>query len=382
MIVLNLGTDRKIFEKGSNARARMIEYGGLFTELHIIIFSLQRHNFQAEKISDNVWIYPTNSSNRFKYPLDAGKVFREQLSNVRPDIISTQDPFETGLAGWLIQRKNPTLKLHMQIHTDFMSRYFYRSSRLNRIRVMLAKHLLPKAHAIRAVSNRIRDSLAKIDPQLPARTIVLPIYTDIELFKHAPITVDLHQKYMQFSCVILMASRLTAEKNIGFALESLQEIILKHKDVGLIIVGDGPEKRYLEGLVLRYHLDRNVVFESWQANLASYYRTADIFLTTSLYEGYGLTLVEAAAAGCPIVTSDVGIARNSIKEGKTGFVCDIQNKTDFTDKLRQLIEDPQLRNSMRQTAEKLAGEQVSESKETYLRKYKDMVEQAVRDPLS
>ena len=51
-----------------------------------------------------------------------------------------------------------------------------------------------------------------------------------------------------------------------------------------------------------------MVFEGWQENLISYYKTANLFLLSSNYEGYGMTLLEAAAAGCPIISTDVGIA--------------------------------------------------------------------------
>ncbi len=376
MIVLSIGSDRKIFEAGSAARERMIEYGTLFTELHIIIFSLAEHNLKPEKISDNVWIYPTNSKNRFRYPFDARNVFLSELGAVKPDVITTQDPFESGLAGWLITRRSQT-RLHMQIHTDFLSPYFARSSRLNFIRVRMASWLLPKADAIRAVSDRIRQSLSRIDRSLVAKTTVLPIHTDISVFTDAPITADLHKRYPQFSFIILMASRLTQEKNIGFAFAVLRDIVLKHQNVGLVIVGDGPDKRYLQGLALRYHLDRNAVFEPWQPSLASYYKTADVFLTTSLYEGYGLTLVEAAASGCPIVSSDVGIVSTIVEEGRNGFICDIKNKESFTEKIIAMIENPELKNSLKQTAERMAHEKVGEPRSEYLAKYKAMLESAL-----
>jgi glycosyltransferase involved in cell wall biosynthesis len=54
-----------------------------------------------------------------------------------------------------------------------------------------------------------------------------------------------------------------------------------------------------------------VVFESWasQSTLFSYYKTCDAFLVTSLFEGYGMVLVEASAAGAKIVSTDVGVAK-------------------------------------------------------------------------
>jgi glycosyltransferase involved in cell wall biosynthesis len=376
MIVLSIGTDRKIFEDGSAPRLRMIEYGTLFKELHIIIFTKAGSGFEPQQLSDNVWIYPTNAKHKFSFPFAARKVFKKQLSQVKPDIITTQDPFETGLAGWLIKRVSGA-KLHIQIHTDFMSKYFMNGSHLNRIRVMLAYWLLPKASAVRAVSDRIRQSLTVIDASLPEKTVVLPIYTDTDIYKNAPLTLNLHKQYSQFSFIILMASRLTAEKNIGFALNVMRDIVIKHPEAGLIIVGDGPEKRYLQALALRYHLDRNVVCESWQPNLASYYRTADVFLSTSLYEGYGLTLVEAAASGCPIITSDVGISRQLIEENVTGYVCDVNDASSFVEKILMLINSPSKQQTLRSQAQAAADKKVSLPKSEYLRLYKEALEKTL-----
>jgi glycosyltransferase involved in cell wall biosynthesis len=73
-----------------------------------------------------------------------------------------------------------------------------------------------------------------------------------------------------------------------------------------VIVGDGSEKNKLK-------LDDNVVLDGWQnkETIYSYYKTADMLLVTSDYEGYGLTIIEALAAGLPVLSTDVGIAREA-----------------------------------------------------------------------
>ena len=379
MKVLSIGTDKKLFEKESPVRARIIEHGTLFNELHIIVFTLAKQKFVSEKISDNVWIYPTNSLSRFLYPFSARALFKKELSEFAPDVITTQDPFETGLAGWLINRKVHT-KLHVQIHTDFLSSYFTHNSFLNIVRVRIARWLLPKADAVRAVSLRVKQSLSAIDPKLPERTVVLPIYSDLSAFKNISKTVDLHKKYPQFSHIILMASRFTPEKNIGLALSVLRDVIVRFQNVGLIIVGEGPEKRYLQGLVLRYHLDRNVVFEPWQQQLAAYYASADIFFTTSLYEGYGLTLLEAAVSGCPIVSSDVGIASTVIEGGKNGFISTKIDKNNFVTLLLSILEKPELYASLKDHAKQYAEQKMAEPKTHYLEAYKHMLESTAIAP--
>lgn len=382
MIILSIGTDRRIFESGSAPRARMIEYGKLFKELHIVIFACKDLGLKAEQISENVWIYPTGSSSRFLYPLDAAHLVGDHMKDIHFNVVTAQDPFETGLAGWLISTKLG-IPLHLQIHTDFMSKYFRRGSILNRIRVRIAKFVLPKATEIRAVSDRIRDSLARINTKLAAKTKVLPIYSDVDRFKYAPVTVDLHQKYPDFRFIILMASRLTHEKNISLAMQILERIIRKHHDVGLVIVGEGPDKKYLQELALRHNLAHNIAFEPWQNDLATYYRSADVFLTTSLYEGYGLTLAEAAASGTPIISSDVGIASRLIEDGKNGFICDLSDTSRFYEKLVALIEDKNLLDELKENARRAASGKVSETKDSYLEKYKNMLEDAARQtPLS
>ena len=149
---------------------------------------------------------------------------------------------------------------------------------------------------------------------------VLPIFVDLEQFKLAIVKTNLKQKYSQFDFLILVASRLSPEKNIGLAINALADIVKKYPKTGLIVVGEGKEKSNLVALVKKLNLRSNVIFESWSDDLPSYYKTADLFLLTSNYEGYGRTLIEAVTAGCPpasqaralragkIISSDVGIA--------------------------------------------------------------------------
>ncbi len=309
--LLMISTDRKIFDKGSAVRARMLGYGRDFGELHIIIFAKKSAGFTEEKISENVFVYPTQSLTRFGYIFDAIKIGRRILSKNYQLLtidysISSQDPFETGIVGVCLAKRF-SLPLELQIHTDIGSPYFVYSF-LNKIRMILARYTLPKASHVRVVSARIQKYIVerlKIDT---GRIEIRPIQVDVEKLKNTPIAVDLHKKYPQFKKIVLMASRLEREKNIAFAIRVWKRVSEALSDTGLVIVGSGSEENNLKNLVRKKGLERTVVFEPWTDNLVSYYRTADVFLLTSLFEGYGMTLVEANALGCAIVSSDVGVA--------------------------------------------------------------------------
>ena len=232
----------------------------------------------------------------------AGKKIMRERGFGENDLITTQDPFLTGSAGVSLKKKFGG-KLEIQIHTDISSPYYAKEKFTNKMRLWSAKKNIPRADHIRVVSERIKKFLveAKCLRVSPEKIEVRPIFVDTEKIKNAPVTVDLHKKYPQFKKIILMASRLTHEKDIPTAIKVFEKVLEKIPDAGLVIVGSGPEK---------IKPTKNIVLENWvdQNTLFSYYKTADVFLSTSLYEGYGMSMVEANATGLPIVATDAGIA--------------------------------------------------------------------------
>lgn len=325
MKVLMLSIDKKIFEKGSDVQNRMVEYGQLFDELHIIVFSRRNKNIEYRisnkiKLSDNVFVYPTNSISRLLYIIDAVKIGKKIIPNskfkIQDSVITCQDPFETGIVGWLIARKFH-IRLQLQVHTDFLSAYFVKHSvfNINKIRVMIAKFLLPKADCIRVVSNRIKDSIMSKFKIQNSKFYSLPIFVDIEKIKNTLVTTDLHKKYPQFEKIVLMVSRLEKEKNIQLAISAFKDAVKKYprSNLGLIIVGDGSQRKVLEAQNSKFKIQDSVIFDGWQEKqtIYSYYKTADLLLVTSDYEGYGMTIIEALATGLPVLSTDVGVAREA-----------------------------------------------------------------------
>lgn len=308
--VLMVSADAKIFEEGSFVRARMIEYGSLFSELHIVVFSVDTKLAATHQIAQNVFAYPTRSLTKLLYVTDGislgMKVLREGGFPVGESVITTQDPFESGLVGVSLSKKS-SIPLHVQIHTDFQSPYF-KTSALNKIRIAISKRVFPHARAIRAVSERI---IATLPPESRMRAKVLPIYADIEAIKTSKAVFDFKKIYPQFLRYALIASRLTKEKDIVTAIKAFAEA---HTNIpagtGLLIVGSGPEEAALREEARVRGVSHVVVFVPWvdHETLMSYMRASSAFISSSLYEGYGLSMLEAHTAGVPLVATDAGIA--------------------------------------------------------------------------
>jgi len=310
-----ISTDSKMFSTQTATRKRITSYGEIFDELHVVVLSLRSNNFHQEKISSNVWIYSTNSFSKLACIYDAillgFQVIKTTGMKQNQDVISCQDPFETAICGFCL-KKLSKINLQIQIHTDFLTPNFYQESIKNKIRVLLAKFFLVRADCVRAVSDCLVDKLKSANYKFKTDPVVLPIFVDVQKIKTTPIKTDLRKKYSQFSKIILVASRLSKEKNISLALNAFNQILNQEKiktDCLLLIVGSGPEAETLKSQVKKLNLGNNVIFEKWTDDLISYYKTADLFLLTSNYEGYGLTLVEAVASGLRVISSDVGIAK-------------------------------------------------------------------------
>ena len=373
LLIINL--DKAIFSKNSASLDRLKEYSALVDKIFVIVWTMGGE--RPISYNDKLFIYPTNSRCRLFYYFASLNISRKILEHEKIDLIFTQDPFETGLAGWLISRIYK-IKLQLQIHTDIFSPYFWRESLANKLRVRLGEFLIKRADSFRVVSRRIKESLIKLD--VPAEKIfVLPIFTDVKKFIASPMKSDLKNKYPQFNFIILMACRLSWEKNIGLAVEAMAEVVKEHPRAGLAIVGSGAEKENIFKKIKRLKLENNVKLKPWTFALVDYYKSADLFLLTSNYEGWSLAVVEAMAAGCPVVMTDVGCAGEVIQSGKSGLVVPVGGKTELVEAMLKIIKDASLRKSLAQNA-KLAVARLP-SKEQTLALYKKLWELAVANKL-
>jgi glycosyltransferase involved in cell wall biosynthesis len=306
MRVLQIGADRSkrgILYPGSPASERQKAYGALLGDLDIIGFSRKDDGAKVSSVSDHTRVYPTNSIAPILYGLDAVRIARK-LS--QPDVVSAQDPFETGFVGWLIawMKKVP---LHVQVHTDFLSPEYRRHSLRNRLRVSIAKFVLRRASGVRVVSSRIkRDIESRRFTQAPIS--VLPIFVDVEHFRWALPDAALAERFARFSSKVLVVSRLEPEKDVELAIRTFCGTA--HENACLIVVGDGSLREDLEYLSSTLEPERRVFFEGEQ-DPTPYYKLADLVLFTSDYDGYGLVIIEALASGKPVLSTDVGIAREA-----------------------------------------------------------------------
>lgn len=367
MHVLMISTDKKIFDPDSAVAERMHEYGARMDALDIVVLSTKKH--ESLSLAENTTAHSTNARTKIGAIFSAIRLGKAILHAAGDDIVITsQDPFETGVvARQLAKRYN--VPYQVQIHTDLYSPHFVRHSLKNRIRLLFAPAVLKGASCIRVVSDRIKQSLMAKH----YTPVVLPIYVDIEHIANAEPTHDLKKEYPQFTTHILMAGRLEPEKRYEDALRAFAKVAEKHSQAGLVIAGEGSRRGELERLADILGVARNVIFLGAVDDVHAYMHTADIFFHTALYEGYGLALVEAAASGLPIVTTDVGIVGEVLRNEKNALVCHPTDTRCLVDRLSFLVANKVRRFELGLAAQETA-QKMAQNKDEYYTQFVDALE--------
>ena len=362
-----LSLDQNIFQKGATVRSRMIEYGTLVDQLHIVVATSP--GLSPEKLSENVWVYPTNTSWKLFYFISAFKICKGILENFKTasvrTVVSSQEGFTNFLA--LVLSIFYKFGLEVQIHVDIFSPYFRRESFKNRIRVLGYWLGVKRATGIRVTVGRIKKSLVVKWSIQSHRIKILPVFVDKTVFVGARSSSMLHDKFPEFEHIILMASRITREKNYPLAMEVFSLVRNRLPSTGLVVVGEGPERA---NLVADY-----LVVLPWTNDLVPYYASADIFLLTSDYEGYGRTLIEAALVGTPIVTTDVGLVGESVN-GHNALIAPSRNAQKLAQHILFLLKNKEARVMMSDRLRKVG--ELLPSKEEYLKAYKFFWEKSAR----
>ena len=387
MKVLSIGRDKegKIFDKNSAVSGRNISYGQSMQSLDIVVFTLKSQGFKKIKISENVTVYPTNSASRWFFVWNAislGKKIIRENKFVRGDcVITCQDPFECGFIGWRIA-KYFRLPLHLQIHTDFLSPHF-KTSFFQGFRVFVAKFLIPRADFVRVVSLRIAKSLEKAHIKLKHSARVLPIRVDVESIISEGAkneNSDLKKLFPQFKFIILMASRLTKEKRVSDAISAFAGIVPDHPYVGLVIVGDGPLRDHLQNEAKNLSISEKVVFLGFRSDIFSLIKSANLFLSTSEYEGYGMSMLEAGLTHLSVLSTNVGVAGEILVHLKNSYICPVGDIFCISEGIKTLISDNSLRYQLSQTLFENINSHIP-TKEEYIKSYVALLEEAAHNNL-
>jgi phosphatidyl-myo-inositol dimannoside synthase len=213
-------------------------------------------------------------------------------------------------------------------------------------RKFLANWLVHKVDAVIAVSDYSAKEFERWSEVPAERFFVLPNCVDLNVFQPQPRDRVLMKRYgLETNRVILTVGRLASQeryKGFDVMIELMPRLLRYFPDLKYLIVGAGDDRSRLEAKAATHGVTDSVVFagEIPESEKVAHYNLADVFVLPSTGEGFGIVLIEAAAAGVPAIGSRIGGSREALREGLLGRLIDPGKPDELLEAVRAALSDP------------------------------------------
>lgn len=368
--VLTLGYATELHQQSGEAASDGVQRREAFAErlgsyTHLTL-TLARDGY-AERQYRNIHAIPTNGRN---LPHALWRMYRigsRLCAEGKVNVIQTQEANTTGLVGYL-------LKLHFGLPLSICvygpnpwDEHWVNSSRYNRFATPLACHVLRRCDRIIADGSLTLERLRKVG--IPEERLVwkVNVPSNIDDFANAD-GRDLRRRLLEdsFEHLLLFIGSMSIQKNIPFVLRAFKCIADRMPTSRLVMIGKGRRRQDYMALVEQLGLGNRV---HWieavpHADIPAYFRASDLVLLGSRFEGFPRVFVEAAAAGRPVVTTEVSGCGDGVIDGVNGYVVAQGDVGAFGGRVTELLNDPDKAAEMGQKGQQLIRE-LADKRDTF-----------------
>lgn len=206
----------------------------------------------------------------------------------------------------------------------------------------LRKALASRCEAVTVVSQDMATKLPGATSRRGEPPQVMPMGVDSQRFAAGPATSgDPGQ-------TVLFVGRLAKKKGVEYLIRAFPEVLARHPDARLVLVGNGPCRAELGALSWQLGLTDRVRFVGAQppAELPRFYRSSHVFVGPSVVarsgdtESFGLVFAEAMAAGCPVVGTTVGGIPGLVAHGRTGLLVEPESPAALAAAINHMLDSP------------------------------------------
>ena len=283
----------------------------------------------------------------------------QELIDWKPDVIHSQCEFFSFQFASRISRITgaPIVHTYHTLYEQYVT-YLVPSRRLGNVLVrVLSRERLKKVKTLVAPTQKVEDTLLSYGIQNPIS--IVPSGISLEQH-HQRLTPEQRLEKRRAlgirddQQVLLNLGRLGTEKNLGELMELFAQAQKTNEKMVFLIVGDGPAREGLEKQARELGIADHVIFTGMvePSEVQNYYQLADVFVSASTSETQGLTYIEAAANGLPLLCRQDDCLNDVLKEGENGF--EYSNAEEFLQDIDAVLEDSQWREAASRRSEEIA----------------------------
>lgn len=276
--------------------------------------------------------------------------------SIRPAVVHAHWWIPTGVLGYLVSRLR-NVPLLVTLHgTDV------RLIGRNLFFTYLAGRVFKRAAGITVVSDFIKSQLVGRLGVSPEKVFVLPMPIDPDKIFETEVPPQPRK-------TILSVARFTRQKNLDILIKAFHQVRRKWKELDLVIIGEGPERKNLERLISQLNLESCVRLYDLmsQEALNRFYNQCDIIVLPSIEEGFGLVLVEGQLCKKPVIGADSGGIPEVIQHDRTGLLFPPGDDESLSLEIERVLTDESLASRLSEAGYQSAKTKFSQ--EAFLDKY-------------
>ena len=173
----------------------------------------------------------------------------------------------------------------------------------------------------------------------PIKTLYNPI-NSLEIIQKSKLTISTPTKKTD-TIRLVSIGRFTTQKAYNRLLRIINQLIHEKYPIELWLLGDGEQRHLLENYIKKQHLENTVILWGFQDNPYAYLAQCDLFVCSSISEGYSTAVTEALILGLPVITTNCSGMHELLKNGECGIITENSEEALYIG-LKQLLDNPSL----------------------------------------
>ena len=269
-----------------------------------------------------------------------------QLRRYRPDVVHTEaaKAGTVGRVAALVGLRHRPVLIHT-FHGHSLEWYF--SPLKARVFLGIERFLAKRTTVLLAVSDEVKDDLVRLGVASPARIQVIRLGLNLEPFqvdgderRRLRATTRRRWGLADDDKVVTLVARLVPIKRVDRFLRIAERLAFTGPEYRFVIVGDGELSTELRASDVARRLEPRLSWVGFERDMAAVCFASDVVVQTSDNEGTPVTLIEAHAAGLPVVSTRVGGTASVVRDGVSGRLVDRESEEEFAEAIREVVANP------------------------------------------